>query len=420
MTGSAVPLADVQRLVLAGPGRPAHQVTYALLEVVDAPAARRRLASMLDESPGHRWRLSCSDLRAETVNGERTYLSTSLGLTAHGLAALGVSDDELATFPFEFKQGPHARCGFLGDIGVNAPDHWLEHFTAQSLHRLHVVISVWEPADHTAGDEMLDDLARTDSGMTTLTSFKGHRRRGGREPFGFRDGMGNPRIAGVERPAHARPLPGEEVALGEFVLGHESQFGDRLRSWRVPGAAKRPEDRLGMNGSFAALRVMRQDVDLFRRWMEHNGELAAQLLCGVTFDGDELFPNGVGGAGTAALDHGVDPICVLGSHVARANPQHNLVSRVHHRRRIIRRGMPYEWSEEEGLIGLFICANLGAQYEGVLGDWMNNAVHDPRLTGTSDPLVGYQGRDSSRQFVITRGVSYLFLPGRAGLQRIVT
>jgi len=79
---------------------------------------------------------------------------------------------------------------------------------------------------------------------------------------------------------------------------------------------------------------------------------------------------------------------------------------------------------ETGLIGVFVCANLAAQYEGVLGEWVHHGLHHPDLTGTSDPLVGSRGADTAgrlgglAQFVYTRGVAYLFLPGVTGLRRL--
>ena len=43
---------------------------------------------------------------------------------------------------------------------------------------------------------------------------------------------------------------------------------------------------------------------------------------------------------------------------------------------------------ERGLLGNFIGANLGAQFEAMSCDWLNLGLQDPRITGSNDPVVG--------------------------------
>lgn len=394
------PIGDIQRIVVAGAGSNGQTVTYVLLRVTDPSRARRWLGRLVTDAGdrGPSFRLSGGDLAAEERHGTRA-VTLSIGLTARGLSSLGVDDVTLRTFPLELRQGPHPRSSVLGDVGVSRPEDWIAAFAPASFAELHVVASLWEPYDGGAGCRLAADLADDRNGFAVLTCFRGARRDDGREPFGFQDGARQPVIEGVGGPT---PHGQAAVPLGEFVVGHPTQFGGAVRRWSVPGRDDRGAPRIGINGSFAALRVMAQDVALFREWTARHGRLAAERMCGVTFDGRSLGPG--------------EPAW---SHVARCNPhQHRLVSRGHHRRRLIRRGMPYapESPPEpgDGLIGLFICANLAAQYEGVLGEWMHQGIHDPALTGTNDPLVGYQGA-AGPQFVRTRGVAYLFLPSRTGL-----
>jgi hypothetical protein len=69
-------------------------------------------------------------------------------------------------------------------------------------------------------------------------------------------------------------------------------------------------------------------------------------------------------------------------------------------RRLVRRGTPYgpaydpakrdrdKPEPERGLLGNFIGASLGAQFEAMSCDWLNLGLQDPRITGSNDPIVG--------------------------------
>ena len=133
----------------------------------------------------------------------------------------------------------------------------------------------------------------------------------------------------------------------------------------------------------------------------------------------------------------------MGSHIRRCNPRGaRIVQRnTNHSRRIVRRGMPYgpPYDPEHpgdgvgrGLLGVFICASLIAQFESIQYDWMNLGLQDPRITGTNDPVVGNNepefssflmpiGKSSIElrgfpRFVHTKGGAYLFLPSIRALR----
>jgi deferrochelatase/peroxidase EfeB len=447
---------DVQRLVLVGNGSenfPA--VRYLLLSVRDPAAARRALHDMTEGRLDDQLRVSrASDAvagpRCRRPDDRRGFARLAVGFTAAGLLALGLPAPELVTFPVEFRDGPHARAPFLGDTDANDPRTWIPALGQQAAPALHAVVGVWERAGRPSHHDLGEILAGR--GFTVLRELRGHLMAGNREPFGFRDGVGQPVVAGLEwcsdtlRRLQDGEHPAREriVAVGEFVLGLPGELGDVSR-WRVPGLAACEEDRVGYHGSFAALRVMRQDVDAFRNWKDRpgtGGEHEAAKLIGRTRKGQPLSSGGgwSGEQGRARgrsenFDYSDDidgDVCPVGAHARRAHPRGaQVVSRGMHQRRIIRRGIPYEdqpWGEggalETGLIGVFVCANLAAQYEGVLGEWMQHGLQDPRITGTSDPLIGCRGVDVAGrqggipQFVYTRGVAYLFVPGIAALRRL--
>ena len=50
---------------------------------------------------------------------------------------------------------------------------------------------------------------------------------------------------------------------------------------------------------------------------------------------------------------------------------------------------------ERGLLGNFIGASLGAQFEAMSCDWLNLGLQDPRITGSNDPITGTNDPDTS-------------------------
>lgn len=456
---------DVQRLVLVGNGSGTFPAVRYVLATVERPeAARAWLAGLADRGAGDAFRLSrASDAVAgpdlPRTDAEKGPARLALALTAAGLRALGVPAAELSTFPAEFREGPHARGELLGDTDANGPGNWVAPLRAEDAADLHVVVGLWELPREQGRLDVGGELAS--GGLRVLGELRGHLLEDNREPFGFKDGIGQPVVPGLAwcsdtRKLGQRPSPDRLVAVGEFVLGRRGELGDVSR-WRVPGLAPHEQDRLGYHGSFAALRLMRQDVDAFHAWMDRrraqgdDAERAAARLVGRTRDGAPLRPPGVP-TDDENFDYGDDldgVACPVGSHTRRAHPRAGrIVSRGRHQRRLIRRGSPYETAgpavgdpPESGLIGIFVCANLAAQYEGVLGEWVHHGLHHPDLTGISDPLIGSRGVDTAgadtagargdeagggagdevgglAQFVYTRGVAYLFLPGVAALRRL--
>jgi hypothetical protein len=416
----------VQSIVAGGGLSRMPHLTHVLLRADDEAAARRFLRELA--SPG-----SDGDLRLTTVPGPGEHLDrhVALGLTHAGLRRLGVDAATLAAFPAAFREGPAVRAERTGDVGPNAPATWIEPFRPGSGD-VHMVLSAW----HRDGNSPPDRF----DGLTTVATLSGtdiHRDGRPVEHFGFVDGITNPQFLDQRGPDH--------VPAGEFVLGHEGQFGNEVMRLSYPGMSRGP-DGIGHDGSFVALRVMRQDVEGFERFLatadRHglDGDTLAALLCGRRRDGVLLGAT----PDDPEPDFRLDPdgaACPIGSHVRRANPRAGLVvSQDHHARRLIRRGKPYTslaGQPEQGLLGYFVCASLAAQYEAMLNDWMHGGVHHPSITGTNDPLVGLQPPGGGRfgflhprtgapatvtvpQFVFTRGALYLFLPSRRALLRLAT
>ena len=140
--------------------------------------------------------------------------------------------------------------------------------------------------------------------------------------------------------------------------------------------------------------------------------------------------------------------CPIGSHIRRNNPRTTKIIGNPNLRRLIRRGIPYgpaydseftdskSADEERGLLGLFICASLGEQFEFVMKDWVNKGSFANLGEKVKDPLLGANNPQDSKfdiplsplpdresleikgfeRFIITRGGAYCFLPSITALK----
>jgi hypothetical protein len=94
---------------------------------------------------------------------------------------------------------------------------------------------------------------------------------------------------------------------------------------------------------------------------------------------------------------------------------------------------PSKPEPERGLLGNFVGASLGAQFEAMSCDWLNLSLQDPRITGSNDPIVGANHLNTGwfdlplksgttirlqglPQFVRTRGGAYTFLPSLSAIR----
>jgi Dyp-type peroxidase family len=356
----------------------------------------------------------------------------NLGFTFAGLQRVGLASAQLGSFPRAFSQGAVERAGLIPETGASAPEHWMPAFNG-GAGELHVVISAFgrtREALRRVARELDRLLAGAAKELGHLDAHRLNDTHG--EHFGYADGLSQPTIAG-----HATGLrdPFPAVPAGEFVLGEE----------RAPGRPPEPlpqPDALGVNGSFAAFRVMAQDVAAFNRFLAEESErlavseeLIAAKLCGRWRSGEPLMLrptaadsetppeswNWFDYEATAPGVHG-DPqglICPRGAHIRRSFPRSQRVIDDFQgfNRRLVRRAMPYgppydpaaPDDEERGLVGMFICASLEQQFEYVMRHWLNDGLFTGgRLGRERDPLVG-------PRFVTTRGSAYLFLPSRTAL-----
>ncbi|MGH3533362.1 MAG: Dyp-type peroxidase, partial [Pseudonocardiaceae bacterium] len=365
----AVELADVQGFILRGYTMPVAR--YLGLSVREPTGAGAFLGTLVDSDPA-----VPSITTAQPWEAKPDYC-VNLGITFTGLAALGVPRASLASFPVEYREGAVQRATSVGDVGTSAPDQWLPWLVDPTLHLL-LILSAQSADALDAATKRLEQA--WSASCVELGRHDGAALPGDAAHFGYRDGLSQPTIDGVPLAGLPDHLP--RAPVGEFLLGYPSQF-DRF-SYPVP---EPPE--LGVNGSFAAFRVLEQDVDAFAEFVAQQAsatglseDLIEAKLCGRWRNGTPLvlspdtdtpeppIPpealNDFDYTGEAADEWGYR--CPIGSHIRRMNPRGQRVAGDGgHLHRIVRRGIAYGPAydpahspdgQARGLLGLFIGVSL--------------------------------------------------------------
>jgi deferrochelatase/peroxidase EfeB len=455
-------LSDVQGLVATGYG---HLLSTAYLFVrVKDPGSARRWIGQISRSitPATRWPVGADGRRRKPP------AAVNVAFTAAGLAACGLPPAAHCTFPPEFREGvavPH-RSRILGDTAESAPEAWeLGGPHHEPVHAL-VILNAATDAELEAriGDQRRL-LAQSNGGVIELAAGlqRGHRPGNDREPFGFRDGIAQPAIAG---------LAGRGVPTGEFILGYENHYRSipptpvvpaELDPHRILPPLDNPHHAgtnlrdFGRNGSYVVYRKLQQDVAGFWRFMHAEAlrlrgrpDPAYMVWLAARFVG--RWPSG---APLALVPDADDPRqgrrddfgyahdtggfgCPIGAHVRRTNPrdvirpnapQQSLSMSDAHR--LLRRGRVYgaplvdpltlehaaagnPWREirddgrPRGTHFLCLNASIRSQFEFVQQTWCNN----PRFGGlrdNKDPIAGDAARAGEAP-------SRMTIPGRPAVR----
>lgn len=425
---------DIQGNVLRPYGFP--HVTFLFAQIDDAEEARRWLGELVEDVT-----------TAEPWQHGKPAATLNVAFTYEGLAALGVPQRLLETFPPDFREGMAARATILGDVGANDPETWEEGLGTGEAH---VLLRI----DAQRADDLVARAAELRTGLgrfgrhvhEQLTEFL----PSGRNHFGQTEGAGAVAVEGDVGPFNrGEGIPEENdawrpVKPGEFILGYDDEDGV---------VAESPAEPLRMNGTYMVYRKFFMDVARFtnftRETAVHLGgdpELVAAKILGRWRDGTPLVLSPDGPDHEIAVDpgrvddfrYGNDPHglrCPLGAHVRRANPRDALGwnGEMTKRHRMIRRGISYgdppadpavDDGVDRGLIFTCFVASLERQFEVVQAIWLN----DGNVFGVGrdrDFLVGVEDPDGKMtvngnpptflspqvQFVRVRGGEYCFQPG---------
>jgi Dyp-type peroxidase family len=436
-----VDTADIQGLLRTGYGTLPH-ARFTVYMLTAATGGRRFLGWLAD--------------RITPASARNASSATQVALTRDGMRQLGVPQAVLSDFSLEFTTGMSAvsRGRFLGDVGDQDPSTWLWGGPSQPAAHLLVMAYGADPATLDTLCSETDQVA-TANGVTVATRLD-TATLSDQEPFGFRDGVSQPAVAGVSAPAR----PAMSLTTGEFVLGYPNAYG-KLAPRPVLSAELDPQHilpldpqgsgraDLGLNGSYLVLRTLRQDVEAFWAYVRSvapDREIAfaarlvgrwpsgAPLVLSPDRDQPEL------GTSNDFGYHQLDQAglrCPIGAHIRRANPRDSLDPNpgssesiaTTDRHRLLRRGRQYGADGapgERGLHFVALNADLSRQFEFIQHSWLNSPKFDG-LYDEGDPIAGARTAESASytaqdlpirsryhdlpSFVSVRGGAYFFLPG---------
>lgn len=465
MADPVIDYGDVQGTILRG-----YRVNLArhfILSIINAKGAGALLAALIDGSSG----LPPVTTAKRILPKPPCFLNVSF--TNAGLAAMGVTAQQLATFDSAFQRGASnaQSAANVGDVGASAPQHWVGGLGDGA--QVHMLISIWVTESETVLESVSAALRAAFAGcMTELYTQDANALPDNKVHFGYRDNIAQPTVIGA--PPGKRPMPDDQpaVATGEFLLGYLNETGG---TYKVSPAA------LSTNSSYAAFRILEQDVPGFEAMLKHQSEASgvdvetlAAKVCGRWRNGNplELAPKEQGQvlptselndfnyvSGDPATDDTLGLKCPIGSHIRRNNPRNEAVigagSQMH---RIVRRAMPYgpEYNPtqpveaERGLTGYFINASISNQFEFIEGQWNDTAtfvksatgpggskdgnavfnisgedvflgVNDPATSSFTLAGIGANGKGNKTltgfpRTIITRGGVYCFFPSISGLR----
>ena len=293
---------------------------------------------------------------------------------------------------------------------------------------------------------------------------------GGREHFGFRDGLSQPAILGT---IDGEPLesgrvpddgdfpyaaPGQELTWpGEFMFGYprRSRISPR-RPGPVADAGRRAVNEFARNGSLLAYRRLAQDVQAFRAFCAQEAEahgLEAEhfqaLLVGRWQSGIPVTRDPAADPQDAQLVNGFDFSndemawgCPLSAHIRKVNPRLGGSDFDNRVPRLLRRGAPYGPPFEEGqpepaggrgLAFIAYQTSLTDQFEALTRRWMASPIA-PNNGGGHDPILGQpeigsprfldleQGRVEigTQAWVRATGGAFLFAPSISALRSLAS
>lgn len=439
------------------------------------PVARFLLLQITQAERAKAWLKTI--IPAITVVGRRSdTVALNVAFTYSGMEQLQAPSLTLHTFSQEYQEGMTAshRARLLGDCDTNDPRHW--QWGGPETKRVDVLLMLYARSASDIINE-LDRYQNTLDGLVVVHQLDMPQVPNVRkEHFGFHDGISQPTVNGLTRSSSAESDRNRPIAAGEFVLGYENQYGEKLNSPLWPRDLAEPVD-FGRNGTYIVLRQLSQDVYGFWRSVRQNamkqygkGDVATCLHVAARWVG--RWPGGAP-VTLSPMDDDPrladtndfvfmpnDPIgerCPMGAHIRRANPRDSLGTspdesiKLVNKHRLLRRGRVYgppvissmepadilnqldgqpDDTQDRGLNFVALNASISRQFEFVQHTWLQNTKF-AGLYNDADPITGqapfttpglpFALRTSPLPLFITvRGGAYFFMPGLEALRLLAT
>ncbi|NWJ48991.1 MAG: Dyp-type peroxidase [Chloroflexi bacterium] len=453
---------------------------YVFLQMAESTSARSWLQEIVPQVlSAARWssRADGTLIKPETV--------LNIAFTAPALDLLNIQAEGFLT---EFREGIApptpgnpaqlpARSRRLGDTGPSDPANW--EFGGVKNKPIHFMLLLFA-ADQPALKELVQrQRANWERfGLTQLAEEYSYRPAHGREPFGFKDGLSQPGLAGLNTKDEEMGAGAETIATGEFIQGYYNEYN------YLPPVSSEP--KLSRNGTYLVYRKLEQDITTFWNFVyaaaANDSKMAdyiaakfvgrwrsgAPLTLSPEHDNPALAadPKRNNTFKFVANDDKAGYGCPVGSHIRRTNPRDSLMpgtdesTTAVRRHRIIRRGRVYgpEYPEDvveylnrikrqnsadkfvadteqpRGIAFIAINTDIKRQFEFIQQTWVN----DPKFDGlydNKDPLLGSneEGVSSTMtiqrkplrtqienlpRFVTVRAGGYFYMPGMSGLRFI--
>ncbi len=400
--------------------------------------------------------------------------AVNIALTYHGLNGLSLSPTSLASFPEEFRLGMASRAAILGDHDHNAPSQWEGEWGSTNIHAVVLIHGKSKDVCEKVALD-LEALVKRFSGVTKRFEQDANELTGGKEHFGFKDGISQPWIdvEGLQsdNPDDSTKGGGKRTTtqewkpleVGEFVLGYKDESG------RVPAFPLPIE--LSRNGTYLVFRKLRKNVAEFQKFLDDTAkkifgpkapdnaadQLGALMMgrwqsgCPVDLSADR-DDAGIGQDPPRNNDFWFQEDskgekCPLGAHIRRTNPREEVDAPGalgSNRHRMIRRGLNYEKdTQDRGSVFIGLNASISRQFEFLQRFWINNGEFLGLDRSERDPVIGgnRDERDLNKEdgshsetprkftmpgkpfpvafdlpdFVMLRGGDYFFVPSLTAL-----
>jgi Dyp-type peroxidase family len=482
MRPSTLDLDDIQGDVVIGMQK--NVENFIFFKIVDKTSFKTRIrqhiaARITSAQQAHQQELVIGRRKRPSAKARERFHGLNLGFTKHGLVLLtGASEPKLDS---AFERGADHQDA-IEALNDPPPSTWLTRFIAD---RIDGVFLMTGPDQSSVTFRCSELLRLLGPSIKVIYSEVGNVRPGaerGHEHFGFLDGVSQPGIRGLTRPAQPvyRPdqgLPGQDLVwAGEFVFGYPGQ--DPVHPTKE-GPAPEMAAPWMRNGSYMVFRRLEQKVPEFRTFVAQQAarlgmdrELLAARMVGRWKSGAplELAPLrddprfGADEKRNNNFEFGDDPFqrkCPYAAHIRKVYPRDDTASEAEvQRHRIIRAGIPFgpevapgETTTRYSRGLMFVCyqTSIERQFEFIQKNYANN----PDFAGGKlrpgggrgvapgfDPIIGQAPGSGARemdepftnypagsrrtalaipeQFVKLTAAAYFFMPSITALRTVLT